>query len=1190
MSIRALKYVFVYFLFVRIIFTSYTVYAQQSQIFSILITGNANGKLNDSSVQLAWQKQLKITHNSAVLFTGNIINSQGNLELPVDEKDSEHAILISPGKAEWSNGTNKGKEFIIKWESELSEKSKTTVYLPDAACPGPKEIILDKNVVVILLDTYWWVHKFDRRFSKCDIESQADILTQIEDAIRRNYPSKHIILAGHHSLKSYGNTSGYFSLKQWLFEAPYTFFRKLPGTSRDIQYPDFKYFSTGMLSILKKYPDVIYVSGGEANMQYFQNENSHYVISGAWNNQEYVRKDLPEFGTSENGFARLDFDANGECSLTFFGGDKVLFNKIIYKRNLIALHPEIMEPNSLPDSVIAAASFKYRITPSKYKWLGENYRKVWETTVKLPVFDIGSKNGGLNIIKRGGGQQTYSLRLEDTLGKQYVLRSVDKNVEGALPKELLNTFAVDIVQDQISASNPYAAPVVAKLAQYAHILHTHPEIYYVTNDPRFGIYASDVANRLFLFEERLDNQYQLKEGSGLLTNVISTENVIESITKNHKHTIDKNAVVRARLLDILINDWDRHDDQWRWAGIEQNNQTVYKPIPRDRDQAFFLNQGMLPWLISRKWLLPKIQGFDEFTENMDGQSFNARYFDRTFLTNCSWSDWLVQIDSLKILLSNNNIDSAMLAFPAEIYPLSGQETGRILKSRLNNLEKMAHNLYLSLAKEVSITGTNENDFFEIIYLNNNLRIRGYQSELDNEKGDCFYDRVFDGDKTKIINLYGLQGNDRFEKIGDKTSSIKLKIIGGKDNDEVIGFNLASKENVSVYDNKDTKVLPQNRAKVKDKFDEEQLNFDRENFEYDIVYPGIYSGYNPDDGVFLGGGPIFTKYSRYQKRKYEILGNYTMKTNSYNLRFDASNSYPLRHVDINYNSGYNSGWYAGNYFGLGNETIRDDGNNTKDFYRLRLRQYFVKLDFIKWIDNDEIHKAGPGLQYLFTDAEDTPNRFITLPGNGLKPTDLLAHAYLSFYFKYELNTLAGKNRNADGEFSGINMFPTKGIQSNTYARYFSGLNKNSVDFFKLSSDWVTYFSFSKRPRVVYALRVGGEKLFGDYAFYESAKLGNNENLRGYRETRFYGDASLYANAEISIRMKEFQTYLLNGTIGVLFFNDTGRVWLKGEDSKRWHNGSGIGFWFSPFNMATINASYSISSEDQLVNFSFKYQFK
>lgn len=137
--------------------------------------------------------------------------------------------------------------------------------------------------------------------------------------------------------------------------------------------------------------------------------------------------------------------------------------------------------------------------------------------------------------------------------------------------------------------------------------------------------------------------------------------------------------------------------------------------------------------------------------------------------------------------------------------------------------------------------------------------------------------------------------------------------------------------------------------------------------------------------------------------------------------------------------------------------------------------------------------------------------------------------------------------------------------------------------------MSYFSFSQRPRVVYALRAGGEKLFGNYAFHEAATLGRTENLRGYRETRFYGDASFYLNAEVRIRMKQFQTYLLNGTAGVLLFNDTGRVWLEGEDSQKWHNGTGLGLWISPFDMAVVSVSYAVSADDRLFHFTLNYQF-
>jgi len=317
------------------------------------------------------------------------------------------------------------------------------------------------------------------------------------------------------------------------------------------------------------------------------------------------------------------------------------------------------------------ASTKYNISPSGYTWMGKNYREVWATPVKVAAFNIGTKKGGLKILKRGGGQQTFSLRLEDKNGRQYVLRSIDKFVEGAVPEELHKTFAVDLVQDQISASNPYAAPVVAELARIAGVFHTNPEVVYIPDDSRFGIYRSDVAGKLFLFEERPDDDRSDVDSFGRSENIISTEDVIEEITEAPYRFVDENAVLRARLFDILINDWDRHEDQWRWAGFEQNDKTVYKPIPRDRDQAFFVNEGIIPWIAARKWLLPKIQGFDKYTENMEGQSFNARYFDRSFLIQSSWDKWLRQIDSLRVLLSPEKIDSAMYAFPKEVYPLCG---------------------------------------------------------------------------------------------------------------------------------------------------------------------------------------------------------------------------------------------------------------------------------------------------------------------------------------------------------------------------------------------------------------------------------------------------------------------------------------------------------------------------------------
>ena len=856
--VRFLKY----WLFVFFLYQGNLVFAQEEAAFTIFSTGNVYGEKSEAALLNQWRNRIGMQKNFSVLLAGNAVDAQTGQfpgELLLNEN---HPLLIAPGITEWAGGSRNGKDFIKQLTDDLSAKYSNPVFYPEEACPGPKEVVLNDHLVVILIDTWWWVHKYDRRFYKCDIENRGDVLIQIEDVIRRHYAGKHVVVAGHHSLKSYGNTNGYFSAEQWLLQLPYTFFRKLPGTRMDSQHPDFKDFRNGLLSVLKKYPDVVYVSAGEQNMQYFQHDNNHFVISGSWHSGEYVRKDLPEFGSEEKGFAQLTFSPEGVCELNFFNENEAIFRKVLYEKKFISKKIEAVVVAKLPDSIKTIASERYKISESGYNWMGQNYRDVWSTPVKVPVFDISTKKGGLKILKRGGGQQTFSLRLEDKDGRQFVLRSVDKYVEGAVPEELHKTFAVDLVQDQISASNPYAAPVVAALARYAGVFHTNPEVVYVPDDPRFGIYRRDVAGKLFLFEERPDGDRSDVESFGRSENIISTAKVIEKTTASSNHFVDEDAVLLARLFDIVINDWDRHEDQWRWACFESNGQTVYKPIPRDRDQAFFVNEGILPWIAARKWLLPKIQGFTEYTENMEGQSFNARYFDRSFLTHNSWEEWLRQIYSLRVLLSPEKIDSAMYAFPNEVYQLCGPETARILKARLENLNPMARNLYLSLAKEVSITGTEESDYFEIMLPSDTvLQISGYEQKKNGQKGPRFYHRTFYASETRKIHLYGLDGEDRFEIKGNHLSKIELNIIGGNNKDEIVSGEGLKRENFFVYGDGNTEISPDRSVRLKKRFDREALEYDRDQFEYDVVYPGIFSGYNPDDGIFVGGGPVFTTYSR-----------------------------------------------------------------------------------------------------------------------------------------------------------------------------------------------------------------------------------------------------------------------------------------------------------------------------------------
>lgn len=1184
-----LNYVKQFCLFLLVFHIANHANAQQSNDYCILISGNTSKGLLSNELIKKWQDASQNSKSTAYLMLGNIYNPKENKFSEELFLDNKNPLLLTPGEKEWANGSSSGKEMIKNIEDKLREKYKGQIYMPDAACPGPVEVVLNKHLVVILIDTYWWVHKYDRRFKKCGIETSADVLVLIEDAIRRHYSTKHIVIAGHHSLKSFGNSDGYFSFKQKVFEAPYSLYRKILGTKKDNHHPDFKGFRDALLTILKQYPDIIYASAGDANLQYFTLDKAHHIISGSMEQTGFVRSDLPEFSSSEKGFARLNFSNEGECELIFTDLKGELFRKTIYKKLFVSVTNQKNIIAQLPDSMKIKACSRYNIQKSVHFWLGENYRAIWNTAVKVPVFDLGTKKEGLHILKRGGGYQTLSLRLEDKNGRQYVLRSLEKNVESVLPAGFKNTFAVDLVQDQISTSNPYAALVVAQLAEYSGIYHTNPEIVYVPDDPNCGIYRQDIAGQLFIFEERPDNDRSDVASFGYSKKIISTDDMLEKILDNEDHFVDPDAYLRARLFDILINDWDRHEDQWRWASFKNDGKTIYKPIPRDRDQAFFLNEGLLAWISSRKWLSPKFQKFDEYTENVVGLSTNAILLDRTLLIQSEWEDWQRQIDSLKTLLTVERIDKAVLSFPIEIQSLCADQTAEILKARLENLESMARNLYLFLAKDVNITGTNEKDLFEIFVPNDTtICIKRFQHKDKTEKE--IYNRNFFASETKKIRIYGLDKKDLFLIRGIETNKISISIIGGDGEDQVVYEGNNTPRFISIYDKKSTDISPSLKRRINNIYDKKELEYNSEAFEYDVVYPGVFMGYNQDDGVFVGGGPVINKFSRYHRQKYEILANYAFLTNAYNFYFSGKNIYTLKHIELSLVADIKSPNYVNNYFGMGNETKWLVGKAEKEYYRVRMREYFINPSLIKEFGKDEIHEVGLGIFYKNTEVDTTSGRFISdFSLNGLDQSTLLPQSFAGISFNYKLNTLPKQYPKKENNFGGSNMFPTHGMKLETGISHFIGLNNDSKNFTKISGKWTSYLSFSKRPRVIFELKLGGEKLFGDYMFHEAAKLGKKENLRGYRNTRFYGDAILYMNTEARIRVKQFQSYILSGTVGLLLYNDLGRVWLKGENSSLWHDGYGVGLWWSAFDLALLTISYAGSKEDNLINVSINYQF-
>lgn len=351
------------------------------------------------------------------------------------------------------------------------------------------------------------------------------------------------------------------------------------------------------------------------------------------------------------------------------------------------------------DSVLVAASTLYEANFLKELMQGEHYRDAWAAPVRVPIVFLDTLLGGMRIEEKGGGKQTHSLDVRSADGTLYSLRSISKDPSPLVPGWAEVLGLENIVIDGISAQHPYGALVAARLSDAAGLLHTHPRLYFVPEQPTLGIFNEDYGNRLFYLEYETEGEVNWT-GLDNVVAIVETDE-LQEFKLEHKHVaIDKAMLARARLFDILIGDWDRHAEQWGWVIQEKDSSYIATPLAGDRDNAFFTLDGVLPNLIANKKLLPGVQAFDEEVAYTEGL---VMPFDVYFLKTADKETFVSQAQILQDRISDKVISEAMQAWPERIRELNSEEIGSKIKSRRDALPEIAVKFYEALQEEAFLT-------------------------------------------------------------------------------------------------------------------------------------------------------------------------------------------------------------------------------------------------------------------------------------------------------------------------------------------------------------------------------------------------------------------------------------------------------------------------------------------------------
>ncbi|MHA6249415.1 hypothetical protein ACXYMU_15845 [Pontibacter sp. CAU 1760] len=496
-----------------------------------------------------------------------------------------------------------------------------------------------------------------------------------------------------------------------------------------------------------------------------------------------------------------------------------------------SVYEKLKEAPQTIDSVTVQAGKHYkRGFLHRIIW-GQHYRPVWAAKVKAPVLDLDTVFGGLKFQELGGGFQTNSMTLVDSTGFTYALRSLDKDPISVLPKAWQKTFVVNVLRDQISAINPYAALTVPPMAEAAGIPHSKPRLFYIKpNDEGLGEHAERFSDKVYLLEQKFDDKNTITPALGDAVDIDGSGTVLKNRYGDNDVFIDQKAFGKARLFDILIHDWDRHEGQWEWAQYKEGKNRIYRPIPKDRDNVYYRFQdGIIPWLFSRNWGIRKFESFDDEFNDVYALTINSEFIDKRALSELTQQQFDSLARVLQAEITDEVITQAVQQYPEAVYNMVGESTKRKLLNRRDQLPEAAAEFYKILAKEVLVAGTDKDDIFEVKRLNDE------ETEVSVRRGsdrNRTYHRIFKQSETELITLHGLAGDDTFEISGEVKQGIKVKIVGGLGEDEIKDSSKVKRggKKTWVYDTKrGTELEAGPETKDKRTSDVRVHAFDREGF-------------------------------------------------------------------------------------------------------------------------------------------------------------------------------------------------------------------------------------------------------------------------------------------------------------------------------------------------------------------------
>lgn len=1161
------------------------------------------------AVDLLGERLIKADTNSTLIFLGDNIYPRGmpikgsrNRELSEDiiarqlkiSKKFKGRTLMLPGNHDWKYGIQGMKE----QETFVNSFLKKSVFAPKNIC-GIFEQSVNEQTAIIVIDSQWFLENWDEHpdiNKDCDIISREQFFNELQNLITKNQ-NKTTFIAMHHPLLSYGEHGGEFTLTRHLFplhnNVPLpilgTVMNVLRRTSgvfvEDIQNKKYNGLIQRIHALIADKDNIVIVSGHDHSLQYIEKNGMRQIISGSGSKNDGARAiNQRDFSYGNLGYAKVDVHKNGAALVSFYAAkqdkEHLLFRQqIVYERPKPDLRQYSQNFSATKDTSIYNEKMTRKSGFYRFLW-GNHFREIYSTPIRAQQVLLDTLYGGLKPTISAGQERSRFLRLQHSSGREFEMHALRKSAtrflqtfafkDQAIEREFRNTYTEDFVLDFYTSAYPYAPFVVSELARNIGLNHTNPKLFYIPKQNALESYNENFGNELYLVEERPTNESAGRPRFGKPQKIVTTEDVLAAIRTGNA-AVDQKEYIKARLFDMLIGDWNRDANQWSWGEYKEKDIITYRPIPRNREQAFSKFDGTLLFVLMKLQAVRHMKSFKEKLGNARWFNRQAYKMDLAFLVGATADDWQQQAIEIQNTLTDSEIERAFRKVPKEVQDESANEIMRMLKKRKQFLPKYASQYFNILQEKVLITGTDLNDQFEI-------KRQGKQTIVRiSSNNKATQELVYDKSRTKEIWIYGLSGADKFEVSGSGSRKILVRLMGGGDQDSYI-INNGSKVKIYDFKSQPNDYTDAGKAKlnISDSYQLNSYNYEKPDFNAFGSLPSI--GYNPDDGIKLGAILNYTVNGFNREpysQKHSVNANYFFATNGYELKYKGIFPHVFGKWDLMADLLYTSPNFSSNFFGYGNETENFDADLGLNYNRVKIRT-IEAAPALRLIGESG---SVVTIQSMFERKQvaTTSNRFIT--ETSLVNSSIFGYKeFADLNIKYEFENYDNKSN------------PTLGMNVSFKGGYKLNLADTNRNFPYLESDLGIIYRLSPTANWVLATALKTRILFDDtYEFYHGATLGGDQDLRGFRTERFIGQQSFLQTTDLRWNIGKLKNGLAPVRYGAFAGYDYGRVWLQNNYSEKWHQAVGAGVWLNGIDLLTAKMAVFVSEDGPRISFGVGFGF-